>query len=381
MAASSSPATKADPPELNFFPKDASLLGLEFAARCPPDISHRTRIVAACGITDIGDLASPTVDGWFISDFWIFNHLLRGIPVANQIWLTCCSPKGLVDKYTRYAHGNPFQERRVVLEERLLDTIKGAGTLRVVEPKILLERFLKTVETECTAAAKADQKVLLLVFGHGDAYSYGVTIGSSSNTEFNEVTAPRLTMNALKAAVGKKTRCSLLMTSCYSGGWAMQPDLNLTIIAAAGPDETSLSWNTSASRGFSKSVVASAVRDAILASEINDAVAYKELQTTETYTEFGCLIHDQFIENDRFHDQHGISFAAQDDEWTKAWRERTGIPLAVYKDKWEELSILPAQADRFANRDPASAFSGSFALVNLSLSETRYGSTGSPRSP
>jgi hypothetical protein len=53
-------------------------------------------IVAACGITDIADYASPTRDGWLLSDFWMFNHLLRSAPVANQTWLTCCNPKPLV---------------------------------------------------------------------------------------------------------------------------------------------------------------------------------------------------------------------------------------------------------------------------------------------
>ena len=58
---------------------------------------------------------------------------------------------------------------------------------------------------------------------------------------------------------------------------------------------------------------------------------------TETYAEMGylsCLIHDHLKQSDRFHTQHKISFAAQDDEWTKAWRERTGIPLAFFKEKW-----------------------------------------------
>ena len=89
---------------LNFYPKGASLHGIEFVASCPPDVSPKTRIVAVCGITNIGDIASPPRDGWFLSDFWMFNHLLRSAPVANQIWLTCC-PKLLVDQYGRYAHG------------------------------------------------------------------------------------------------------------------------------------------------------------------------------------------------------------------------------------------------------------------------------------
>jgi hypothetical protein len=92
---------------------------------------------------------------------------------------------------------------------------------------------------------------------------------------------------------------------------------------------------------------------------------YQELQTTEIYAEMSCLIHYQ----------HKISFAAQDDEWTRTWREHTGIPLAFFKERWEELSVLPAQADEFSNRGPSSPFTGSSALGNLSLPDSRFGST------
>ena len=320
---------------------------------CPPDVSPKTRIIAVCGITDIGDRASPISDGWLLSDFWMFNHLFRETPVANQIWLTCCSPKLLVDKYGMYAHGNPVGERRTVLEERLLGSIEAARTWRVVEPKVLLECFLKTVEDECKAAVNANQDVLLLVFGHGDENSYGVTIGSNSNSEFKELSAPRLQVSQLKAVSGKKTPCELLSTSRYSGGWAMQPDLNSTIITAAGPDARRQSWHTvSSSRGFSGPMLVSAIRDAILTSEIEDeentgepGITYQELSTTETYAEIGGLIHDHLKQSDRFHSEHEISFAAQDDEWTRAWRERTGIPLTFLKQRWEELSILPAHTE------------------------------------
>jgi hypothetical protein len=75
------------------------------------------------------------------------------------------------------------------------------------------------------------------------------------------------------------------------------------------------------------------------------------------------------------HDEHHISFAAQDDEWTKAWRARTGIPLSFFKQRWEELLIIPAQADAFTNRDPSSSFESSFNLASLSLDGSRTRST------
>jgi hypothetical protein len=55
----------------------ADLAGMEFLIHCPPDLPPRSRIVSLCGITDWGDGASPQKDGWFISDFYLFHHLLR----------------------------------------------------------------------------------------------------------------------------------------------------------------------------------------------------------------------------------------------------------------------------------------------------------------
>ena len=384
MAESSSSArpTKAKPNALRFYPKNEKLIGVEFPARCMPDVSARTRVVAVCGITDIKGRASPSKDGWFLSDFYLFNHLLRKAQVANQTWLTSCDPKYLVKQYTRYTHGNPFQERRVVLEERLLKDIYAPGTLNVVAPNILLDRFLTAVRDECAAAVQNNQDVLLLVFGHGDKGTYGVTIGSNAVKQFHEATAPRLKMDRLKLAVGQKAQCTLLMTSCHSGGWAMRPDLNLTVIAAAGPKEKSLSWNRSSSLRFSGSIVASAICKAIFATELKDAEKMgkpgmddEELQDTETFAEMACLIYDYLKETDRLHAYHQISFSAQDDEWTKAWRARTGIPIAFFKQRWEQLSIVPGEADAYTNRDPASTFDVPRSLASLSLSESRTGST------
>ena len=162
----------------------------------------------------------------------------------------------------------------------------------------------------------------------------------------------------------------------------MQPDFNLTIIAAAGPTAKIQSWNTSSSRGVSESIFASAIRDAMFESEIEDeenigepGMSYHELQITKSYAEMGCLIHDHLKQSYRFHGQHVISFAVQDDEWTKAWRERTGIPLAFFKEKWEELSVLTAQADGFSNQNSSSAHTALFALADVSLSETQTEST------
>jgi hypothetical protein len=52
------------------------LAGREFLTHCPPDLPPRHRILALLGTTDKDDLASPSEDGWFISDFYLFHYLL-----------------------------------------------------------------------------------------------------------------------------------------------------------------------------------------------------------------------------------------------------------------------------------------------------------------
>lgn len=52
---------------------------LAFLSAHSSDVPLRSRIVAVCGITDVDNLASPELDGWFFSDFYLFHHLFHPI--------------------------------------------------------------------------------------------------------------------------------------------------------------------------------------------------------------------------------------------------------------------------------------------------------------
>lgn len=56
--------------------------GIEFAARCPPDVQRNTRIVAVCGIP--GKSAAPDNDGWFFSDFFLFWQMFGSRGTYNN---------------------------------------------------------------------------------------------------------------------------------------------------------------------------------------------------------------------------------------------------------------------------------------------------------
>lgn len=58
---------------------------LTYPTRTPPQINADTHILAAVH-ADIRE-ASPELDGWFLSDFYAFNLLFKGLG-RSQTWLT-----------------------------------------------------------------------------------------------------------------------------------------------------------------------------------------------------------------------------------------------------------------------------------------------------
>lgn len=356
----------------------------EFCSFCPPDVQPRTRILAVCGINDQENSASPERDGWFLSDFYLFHYLLENtgeaslrqmlrrtysvltqqtdtFHAANQLWFTCLEPRYLAQKYTEYVHVSRNGDRRVVLDKARLERIESSNTLRVVPPKDLLERFLATLRSETQIAAAENQQVLVLVFGHGDDTTYGVSIGGLGTN----AAAPKLTQKAFDAAVQSGVELNLLITSCFFGGWVIKPmkesnkKLNITGMTAVNASEESISWAKSTSCGRAGgSVYATAVFNALMqtteADKLNSsdpsALDNEEIYGSPTYINLCNAVYDASKEIDPFFRTHGISFAAQDDKWDSEWRTRSGFPLVHYREKWEGLRQVhsdqsPSQPD------------------------------------
>ena len=367
------------------FGGDGRTLGAEqreFVSFCPPDIQPRTRIIALCGVNDWRDSASPQEDGWFLSDFYLFHHLLEDtgkdyecrpssslltgltrqiddFRFSNQLWLTCVDPRALVSKYGEYVHGSMHGDRRVVLDDKVLERVENSKNIRVIPPTDLLERFLAVLRSEMQIAAKENQPVLVLVFGHGDEGNYGVAIGGQGSS----LGAPRLTRGRFNAAIHPGVDLNLLITSCYSGGWLVKPmagsflssmgKLNICGMTAVDETKMSRSWAQSVSCGRAGgSIYASAVFNALIKTsesnrrESSDSTILddEELTTSPTYINLCDSIYEAYKERDPFYQQHHISFSAQDDKWDSEWRTRSGFPLLNYKRKWEQLREVPSSA-------------------------------------
>ncbi|KAJ5533874.1 hypothetical protein N7527_000128 [Penicillium freii] len=308
----------------------------EFRSFCPPDVQPSTRIIALCGPNDWQDNASPENDGWFFSDFFLFHYLLQDTHTfrsSNQLWFTCVDPKTQVSKYKEYVHGSTSGDRRVVLDETFL------------------ERFLATLRSETQIAARENQPVLVLIFGHGDTDRFGVAIGGRGSPE----NAPRLTREKFNSAIRTDVNVSLVITSCYSGGWILKPmvgsplwpakKLNISGMTAVSYKEMSRAWASSQSCGRAGgSIYATAVFNALVnmskpsSPDSSDATFDEdELTTSPTYINLCSSVYEAYKEHDPFYHIHGISFSAQDDKWDSEWRRRSGFPLVDYEKKWNEL--------------------------------------------
>lgn len=162
--------------------------------------------------------ANPAMDGWFFSNFFLFHLLLQGLGISQQ-WSSAEEPQQLIHRYGEYRYGNPHKPRKVVLNQK---TVK-AGKLDnlIVFPRGQLKtRFIRIVKSECQAARENKETILLLVFGHGDSRTYGITLGTGA--------VSKLKISNLRSAIGRDgLAVTLLSTSCFSGGWSISPELNI----------------------------------------------------------------------------------------------------------------------------------------------------------
>jgi len=360
--------------------KGAALKGAqgqpEFITHTVPDIREDAIILAVCGVPDI-DEANPKDDGWFFSDFFAFNYLLRGLG-TSQVWMACVQPQDLVRKYGEYLHGNPYFDRKVVLSQDLLDN-DGLSSVTAITPSDLLDAFLATLKTKCDQARAENHPVVVFIFGHGHETTKGINLGLEDHW---------LEIDAFRTAIGNDVVTTVVSTACFSGGWSVHPQLNVTTTTAAGPQIESESWGASGSIGrFCGSIYATDLIQSLSDAssplvkrgeeEAGRASPTGTLQPdkpdqlqAETYNEFARTIHHTLLTRvDRFGDRHEIHFSAQDDDWEASWTGRTGIPLQAFAERWDQLATRTStMAPSSHNRDPTAA-GVTGGVSSLSLSE------------
>ena len=303
--------------------------------------------------------APEGLDGWFLSDFFAFWHIFQGITDC-QTWYHCLDLDDLIARHQRYLHGNPYKQRKVVLDANILAQAKQARhPPRRIRPDQLKLETKKIITSECRAAELAREPVLILLLGHGDDLNHGIELGKGRAT---------LKINEFKSATKQfNVAITMITTSCYSGGWTCNPQLNISTMTAAGNKNTSLSWRFSGSTGracgsmFTAALVEKLTRVAadktLLSDEDNDDIDHTKEQQ-ETYAEFTRTVHEHLLKGvDRRGYEHQFTFGAQDDAWSMCWGERSGIPLGRFKERWNRLEDWAKDATLHPgdplNRDPS----------------------------
>ena len=316
----------------------------QFAAHVPPDITSNTHVFGVLGIEQTK--AMPQKDGWFLSDFFAFWHLLHRTTTKKQTWLHALDLEKLINEHKEYLHGNPYKNRKVVLNRAILDKAQDKASkdsiTKIEKPRQLKMEFRNRFVSVCKTAAAANENVILLVFAHGDWRNNGIYLGEGSS-DISKIFTFKTLIKELRSI---NVKVCLISTACYSGGWCCQPDLQLTGFTATGGDieHKSRSWANSGSSGrHCGSVFASNIAGCIIKGWLSedDHDSLTEVQGM-SLAALDSTVHRSLLEmHDRRGYEHCMSFSAQDDAWSMHWQQRTGLPLANFAQRWNDLPDYP----------------------------------------
>ncbi|KAI4271182.1 MAG: hypothetical protein LQ337_006196 [Flavoplaca oasis] len=343
--------------------------------RHPPDVQNNTHVIAVCGIPDdAASSASPKRDGWMISDFYLWKHVLEGMGKSQQ-WLTCEDPFDLVQKYGSidkydttkstsqiswadgYLHGDPFEERRVVLDKA---TLSFARKQLCITPHgvALRNEFINRLESTCQKAAKANDHVLVMIFCHGEGLNpKGVDLGGLAlgftpdprDSPENYFTPSLFQQSLLKTPTVK---LSLFTTSCYSGHWVVTPCFKLikptAIMAGARPFEESHAWSESASQRHAGGVYSSAFLAELLkepsesVKELEKAGAPDEIRVYQEFRKDVLSEANRLCIPSKVRMELGsLPLFTTEGEQDPAFK-RTGFGLYRYQQNFDKLRRVPA---------------------------------------
>ncbi|KAF6802668.1 hypothetical protein CSOJ01_11439 [Colletotrichum sojae] len=148
-----------------------SPLNICFPTTSPPVIRPGTIVIAATApsITQ----GHPVHDGWFLSDFYAFNYLLKGVG-GKQMWLTT----------------------------------------HIVPSSQMIDRFLQEVEAASKQAVENGVPLLVLLFCHAIG-NWDFLLGGSDKRK-------RLSVVRLHGVIANNCDANLYSTASYSRGWIVR---------------------------------------------------------------------------------------------------------------------------------------------------------------
>ncbi len=180
-----------------------------------------------------------------------------------------------------------------------------------------------------------------------------------------------------------------MTTACYSGGWTVQPDLNISILTAAGNQEESESRAKmkSVSRACGSIWASTILATPDFLAHTNDRIDPSGVHYMELAQSVQHALHsvDRLLGN-LVNDS--ICFSAKDDRWGLDYRARLGVPLSHFQRRWNELKgVPPVYGNPMLNRDSENnpdnpefaKLQASWDKRNLEKDDILFGMSGSMR--
>lgn len=311
-----------------------------------PSITPNTHIIALLG----PDNADPIKDGCFSADFCLLNQLFAGLG-KSQRWYTSVNLASAIEEHGPILHGNPRRSRRVVCS----DATQLHGLCQL--PEDSLEHGWLSAITSVCQSIDADEHLLLIFLGHGsdkdDEFRFQIGDAGVHRQEVVQV------IKASRASSGgaDEPKVTFLMTSCFSGGWAMDTmeGMNRTLIAAAHHDEFSNSTSRSASGSFRGGIFVEALANELARSSPSPD-AHRLPRSFREWTS------DLDAEMDRlFSVGARPQFAAKEGSWDNPFTEVTGIPQTTYHERYMSLPEVPPNPEMGSTEEQVAA---SYSIVS-----------------
>ncbi|KAL2829680.1 hypothetical protein BDW59DRAFT_170368 [Aspergillus cavernicola] len=335
--------------------------------RGAPNVTKNTRIVALLG------------DGWMVSDFYLWLHVVKGMG-KSQEWITSMSPEYLLKKYgredktvvldvadtgagdnpanfkpvqTKWAsgliHGDPFEARKVVLDDDLLPEVQNRVTV-ISNGQDIRDFFFARLKHTISDAEKCGDRVLLMIFSHGDYETQGgLCLGFNPSDPLSAAKLLKSSDVVPILSAHSSVATTMFMTSCFSGHWVETTEyrvagLQPVVLAAAESDQEShgFVWTHSQRHAgglFSAATITELLKEPCSLPEDaskDTSRNYQELVTALTAeTHRLCLpanISEFMGSSPVFTDPHNQE---------KFWH-RTGYSLHNYKANYSRLKTIPA---------------------------------------
>lgn len=339
-----------------------------------PDVSSNTRIICVLGVDEpvnTSNTASPSLgDGWMVSDFYLWMHVLEGIG-KSQEWITTMTPDYLMDKYGRedtvtmeyvddddrskrkpvqtkwksgFIHGDPFEARKVVLDDVLLPQVRNKVNIGPSGVE-LREFFLSRLQDTMDQAAGSGDRVLIMVFAHGDFDEGGLGLGVQDDYKDGEL----LTASHMAPIFSgyPQVETTIFMNSCFSGHWVETTkfqgcQLKPVVLAAAEKEEESFgfAWSHSQRHAgglFSSAAIAELMNEPPFLSPNEDTSREYHEMTTALVAEMHRLCLPVNIQAG-----YGSSPVFTDNESQEKFWQRTGYDLHRYLENYNRLLTIPA---------------------------------------